>query len=190
MKYISTLVTIISLFMIGCQETSPTPKPRAYPKIEFPERKYRVYEMQGCPVKFEYPSYAQIKPKEQACWFDLVISSLNARIHCSYIQVNNREGFDDLVGDAFVIADKINERSNYMEQALIGNDHDVNGLMFIWTGPAASPVHFFLSDTMHHFFKAALYFDSKVNPDSLAPISAFIREDINHMITSFEWKTK
>jgi hypothetical protein len=45
-----------------------------------------------------------------------------------------------------------------------------------------------MSDTTHHFFKGALYFNSKVQPDSLDPIAKFIRTDIDHMISTFEWK--
>jgi hypothetical protein len=45
-----------------------------------------------------------------------------------------------------------------------------------------------LTDTTQHFFKASLYFEAKVNPDSLAPIFKFVEEDVNKMIQSFDWK--
>lgn len=189
MKYIFLLSTFV-MCMMSCKEQHTVPKPRAYPRVEFPVRAYTLYSAQGCLFSFEYPSYAEIMMKDQACWFDLYMKPFNAKLHCSYIPIDHKEKFDDLVRDAFVIADKINERSNYMEQAIIGNDHGVNGLMFSWTGPAASPVHFFLTDTTTHFFTAALYFNSSVKPDSLAPITEFIREDINHMISSFQWIPK
>jgi gliding motility-associated lipoprotein GldD len=114
--------------------------------------------------------------------------AFKARVHCSYLAVENRAKFDDLVRDAYVIADRINDRANYMEENRILNPQGISGVMLTWTGPAASSLHFFLTDTTKHFFKAALYFDSKVQPDSLAPIQKFIREDIDHMISTFEWK--
>ncbi len=90
--------------------------------------------------------------------------------------------------DAFLIATKINERANYMEEMPVRNAQGVGGLRLTWTGPAASPIHFFLTDTTTHFFKAALYFDSKVQPDSLAPIASFIKSDIDTLISSFRWR--
>ena len=174
--------------MTGCQDAVVTSKPRAYPRIEYPVRKYIAYTDEECPFRFEYPDYVEIKKKDEKCWFDLYMPAFDARIHCSYLPVENRAKYDDLVSDSYVIAARINARANSMEESQIKNSLGVSGLTLTWTGPAASPIHFFLTDTTQHFFTAALYFDSKVNPDSLAPISAFIREDINHMISTFDWK--
>jgi gliding motility-associated lipoprotein GldD len=186
---IRSLLWLLVFFsgLVACQQSPGSPKPRAYPKIEYPDRKYIAYNEAECPYRFEYPDYAQIKKKDEKCWFDLFMPAFNARLHCSYLPVENKDKFDDLVSDAYVIADRINERANYMEEVRIKNAQGVSGLMLQWTGPAASPVHFFLTDTTQHFFKAALYFDSRVKPDSLEPIAKFIRQDIDHMISSFDW---
>ncbi len=172
----------------GCQKEPRTPKPRAYPRIEFPAHEYKDYHVDACPFSFQYPAYAEIKDKDQPCWFDVHMPVFKARLHCSYIPVKNQEEYDGLVNDVFVIARKINERANYMEESLISNPQEIGGLNLHWTGPAASPVHFFLTDTTQHFFKAALYFDAKVQPDSLAPVVEFVQKDIDQMINSFTWK--
>lgn len=178
----------VIVLLVGCAETPPTPKPRAYPRIEYPDKNYQDFSDMDCPFTFQFPAYGQIIPKDKPCWFDIYMPAFEARIHCSYLPVKNRAEHDNFVKDAFVIADKINARANYMEQAPIRNDQGVSGLALTWTGPAASPVHFFLTDTTQHFFTAALYFDSKVQPDSLAPIVAFIKKDIDQMISTFTWK--
>ncbi len=179
---------VLSYALSGCQDSPATPQPRAYPRIEYPVREYKMYDDPGCPFTFQYPSYAEINVKTEKCWFDLAMPTFNARIHCSYLPLKSSDEYNDLIRDAFVIAKKINERANYMEEFRINNPQGVGGLTLNWSGPAASPIHFFLTDTTAHFFKAALYFDSKVQPDSLAPISAFIKEDIDKMISSFAWK--
>ena len=183
------LLGVISLMC--CQNEPPAPKPRAYPRVEYPDRTFTGFNEPECPFVFEYPGYAEIVKKENeqhACWFDLAMPSLKARLHCSYINIKDRAEFDDLVRDSYLIADKINARANYMEDNLIRNKQGIAGLMLKWTGAAASPMHFILTDTTTHFFKGALYFEAEVRPDSLAPISAFIEEDINKMIQSFAWK--
>ena len=118
------------------------------------------------------------------------MDDFKARIHCSYLPIENQDDFDDLVKDAYVIADRINARANYMEDSRMQNNHGVNGVIMEWSGPAASNMHFFLTDTTRHFFKGALYFDTKVQPDSLAPVATFIKDDIKHMISTFQWKNK
>jgi gliding motility-associated lipoprotein GldD len=188
-------IVLVSLFtsflaMMSCQQSKGTPKPRAYPRVTYPEQHYIAYNDENCPFHFEYPDFAEVKNKEEKCWFDLYMPVFKARIHCSYLPVENRTKFDDLVRDAYVIADRINDRANYMEESRILNQQGVSGVMLTWTGPAASSLHFFLTDTTNHFFKGALYFDSKVQPDSLAPIQKFIREDIDHMISTFDWESK
>ncbi|MEP6647154.1 MAG: hypothetical protein ABJC12_08690 [Saprospiraceae bacterium] len=186
MKIIFFLIGF-SLLLVSCQHDAPVPKPRAYPRVEYPDRKYVAYT-EDCPFTFEYPDYITIKKRVESCWFDLFIPAFDARIHCSYIPVTDKAKFDDLVNDAYTIADRINARANYMEETPFSNPQGVHGTILTWTGPAASTMHFFLTDTTQHFFKAALYFDSKVNPDSLQPIAQFIQQDIKHMISTFKWK--
>ncbi len=182
-------IVIAGIFLlIGCGDDRQVPRPRGYPKIEYPVGDSVVYNVPNCPFTFQYPSYAEIQDKKESCWFDIFMPAFNARIHCSYLPLKSTAEYNDLVRDAFVIANKINERANYMEESRITNPQGVGGLLLNWTGPAASPVHFFVSDTTAHFFKAALYFDSRVQPDSLAPIVTFIKEDIDKMISSFAWK--
>jgi len=52
----------------------------------------------------------------------------------------------------------------------------------------ATPYQFFLTDSTHHFFRGALYYDATPNQDSLAPVNAFLLEDIQHILNTFRWK--
>ena len=87
-----------------------------------------------------------------------------------------------------MIAAKINERANYMEEMPIHNRHGAGGLALRWTGPAASPLHFFFTDTTAHFFRASLYFDARTQPDSLAPVVDFLLSDMDSLLASFAWR--
>lgn len=188
MKSWLVFISCSILLWTSCKEDQVTSRPRAYPRIEFPSRGLSEYTAADCPFTFKYPSYGEIQNKEKACWFDIFMPAFKARLHCTYVPVTDEAKYEDLVSDAFLIATKINERANYMEEMPIRNAQGVGGLRLTWTGPAASPIHFFLTDTTTHFFKAALYFDSKVQPDSLAPIASFIRQDMDTLISSFAWK--
>ena len=55
-------------------------------------------------------------------------------------------------------------------------------------GNAATASQFYLTDSVHHFLRGALYFDAAPNEDSLKPVNDFLLEDVRHMINSFKWK--
>jgi len=186
-------IFFFSLFLFGaltsCQDEHTTPRPRAYPRVEYPKHEWQEFSNGDCPFTFQFPAYAEVVMKdEHPCWFDLSMPMFKAKLHCSYLPVKDRNDFDKMIEDTYTIAGKINERSNYMEESRLDNSNGVGGLQLKFTGPAASPLHFFLTDTTHHFFKASLYFEAKVKPDSLAPIVSFVEEDLNSMIQSFRWR--
>ena len=78
-------------------------------------------------------------------------------------------------------------KANYIDELPIRTGHGVEGMTFDLEGPVASPFMFYLSDKEQHYFRGALYFNAKSNPDSLAPVIKFVKEDINHMINTFKW---
>jgi hypothetical protein len=55
------------------------------------------------------------------------------------------------------------------------------------SGPVASPLQFFATDSTNHFLRGSLYFDHSPNPDSLKPSLAHVEQDIIHLIESLAW---
>ena len=195
-RFIIGLVAL-SILIISCggEDTVPVPKPRMYPRVDFPERGYQAYDNSDCNYVFEYPNYAEVKQDQyqfgdqaaNACWFNLEFPNLNASLHCDYTEIG-KESFGSLLQDAFKIVGKHNIKANFREESVIHNEQNVGGLLFNIKGPVATPYQFYLSDTTQHFFRASLYFNSQVNPDSMQVIHDFIKTDIDHMIKTFEWK--
>ena len=194
-KCIISLI-VLSIFMISCggNEAVPVPKPRMYPRVDFPARGYQSYVNTDCNYTFEYPKYANIKQDKyqfgdqsaNACWFNLEFPDLNASLHCDYTAIE-KDDFGSLLQDAFKIVGKHNIKANFREENIIQNEQNVGGLLFSIKGPVATPYQFYLSDTTEHFFRASLYFNSRVNPDSMQILHDFIKTDIDHMIKTFDW---
>lgn len=195
-KSIFFVFIIFCMLICACgNDNISIPKPRAYPKVEFVPKETKTMVFESCPFTFDFPSYGTIvkdKPgrgeEELACWFDVSIKEYNAKIHCSYVPIDKKEDLEHYIKDAFTISGQINKRSDYMSEQLIETKNGVKGLMMLFEGPAASPCHFYLTDEKDHYMKASLYFDTQVNPDSLAPITQYLLQDIDQMITSFQWK--
>lgn len=198
MKYLNCLLFVGFLFMTSCEDPIFTPKPRGFPKIDFPAKAYQSFTEGYCGFTFDYPTYALIQQDTlffdqkpvHPCWFDLLIPSLDAKIHCSYYPISAENSFDDLLTDAFEMANKHNLKANYIDEMRIQKENGVSGLVFNIDGPAASPFQFYLTDSTSHFLRGALYFNTQARPDSLAPVVDFVKKDILNMINTFEWKIK
>lgn len=189
---------LLTLLLTSCgNDISVTPKPRTYPKVEYPAQTYQVYEKENCDFTFAYPSYGKIvnsldannePTADSGCWFDIAFPNFKGRLHCSYYQVDAQKSFEELKKDAFEMADYHNKRANYIDELAINRQGDnIEGFVFAIEGPAATPFQFYLTDRDNHFFRASLYFDTKVRPDSIAPIYEFVREDLMKIIETFEW---
>jgi len=183
-----TLLLTLSAFW-GCNKKY-TPKPRGYFRIDLPEKEYQQYTSDA-PYVFNYPVYCQIKDDESAnsekYWINVEYPSFNAKIHISYKDVNNNIG--QILEDTRKLTYKHTIKADAIgEKLFIKPEKKVYGILYEVEGDAASSVQFFLTDSTNHYLRGALYFNSEPNKDSLAPVLAFIKQDITELMESFEWK--
>jgi len=192
----SLLFLAFVVLLSACDEPLYTPKPRAYPKVIYPEKSYRQFDENYCNFTFQYPEYTTVeqdtlffdeKP-DHACWFDLYTKELSAKIYCSYIPIDKTNPFEKLRNDAFIMANEHIVKANYIDEIPIQNKNGVSGFAFNLEGPVASPFMFYLTDSTDHFLRGSLYIHARARPDSLAPVVSFIKEDIFQMIETFDWK--
>ncbi len=166
------------------------PKPHAYFRLSFPEKKYVKYDS-VCPFTFEMPAYSKMEndhyPGAQPCWLNLNFPTFNGTLHLSYKPVNgNIKGY---LEDTYTLASKHQVKASGIEEQLISRpESKVYGLVYDIEGNAASSIQFFLTDSTKHFIRGALYFNVAPNTDSISPVVNFIRKDIYHLIETFEWK--
>ena len=191
------------LFIItscGDGDNAQTPKPRGYPRIEFPNvdasNRYQKFDANYCQFTFDYPTYAKIErdtlffdeTPPSDCWFNVTIPSLNATLHCSYYDINAKNSFEKLRTDAFSLAGKHVIKADFINDQRVLNPQGVSGFAFDIEGPAACPFQFYMTDSTRRFMRGALYINAPSKPDSLAPIVAFLKEDMGRMLKTFTWK--
>ncbi len=187
---------VISISLIACTETLEVPKPRTYPKITLPEHQYKMSQPPHCPFAFKKNSYCVIDDKERPmleekfddCWFNLYYPELKSDVFFTYVPIHSRKDYDKYVNDSYRIVNQVNKRSDYTDEKAFINKYGTSGVRFEFKGNAASPFQFYASDTSQHFVRAALYLNTKVDADSLAPIIQWLEEDMNKIIESFHWK--
>ena len=188
----STKIFALSCFFVllcGCSENIP--KPRGYFRIDLPEKSYETFSVPGYPYAFEYANIAKVVPKEgnpnDPFWIDITYPQFNARIYGSYKKVENN--FQEIAEDSRTFVYKHTIKADAItEQPYENEERKVYGILYELKGNTASGIQFILTDSTRHFFRGALYFNVSPNKDSIAPVAAFIREDIIRLIETLEWK--
>lgn len=163
------------------------PKPRAYFRIDFPEKEYQQFNS-DCNISFEYPSYSRVLPVEgQPCWFDISSPEYGAKIHLTYNPIDNLQRLEANEYD-FISKQIASGEANNVESTVINDDErQVYGLIYDLVGNTATSLTFFVSDSVSSL-RGSLYFYTAPNYDSLAPAINFFREDVVHLINTLSWE--
>jgi gliding motility-associated lipoprotein GldD len=168
------------------------PRPHGYPRLSMPEKQYRYWDS-GCAYRFSIPAYAQMESDPayttEPCWFNLRFAPFDATLHITYHRFENLIQYDSLFADSRRFAFKHTVKAeDIIQRPLQNEDKSATGFAYDITGNTATSFSFFLTDSSHHFFRGALYFNQKTDADSVAPVLQFIRKDLEHLIHSFRWR--
>lgn len=197
MKKLNFLL-VVTLFFAACRPEVYTPKPRGYFNIPLPEHAYRNFDSSGFPYSFEYPVYSNIlanptffgeKPQDPF-WLNIDFPGIGGKIYLSYKQIDQAHTLANLNEDSYEMSfNAHNKKADYIKDFMFSYDANrVYGIFYNVTGDAASAYQFYATDSVKHFIRGALYFETTPNADSLAPLNEFIKDDIRHMIETLTWK--
>jgi gliding motility-associated lipoprotein GldD len=190
-KYLILFVLSI-LFLWSCSDEKYYPKPRAYFRIKLPPKTYQSFDS-TYPYRFEYPSYGKIffdnRHPNEKYWMNLYFPLFHSTVYFSYKTVDNN--LETYINDAHSLVSKLIPKADAIKQnvyddpskKVYGNVYNIEG------SKAASVLQFYLTDSSRHFVRGALYFNNPPNNDSLQPVIDFLKEDIQHIIESFQWKS-
>ena len=183
--------TILCFIVLAACKNDYYPKPKGYFRIDLPEKEYIKFDS-SFPYSFEYPVYAKVLPENhpqaEKYWINIIYPQFNGTLYLSYKSIDTN--LNKYLEDTRTMVMKHIPKASSIENQQYQNDiSKVYGLTYTISGvAAASPYQFYLTDSTDHFVRGALYFNTVPNNDSLAPVIAFLKEDIQHMIETFEWK--
>src|SRR5215204_2411077 len=185
----------ILFFLLSCN-SDYTIKPRGYFKIDFPQKAYQKFDNTSYPYSFEYPRYGSIikdslffdEKAENPYWINIDFPRFNGKIYISYKEIG-KNNFDSLVNDAFTMSYKQHTyKASSIEPTPFTTPNNLTGIYFNLKGNTATANQFFITDSIRHFLRGALYFDAVPNEDSLRPLNAFLQKDLQHLINTLQWR--
>jgi gliding motility-associated lipoprotein GldD len=194
-KFFFILAAFFTIGFTACNSKF-TPKETGYPAIKLPKKVYLTDAVNGMPYSFDIPAYAVVDKKvsftgvaqQNTGWMNLQFPTLNATLYISYNEVQ-KDKLDGLVRDAYNFANNHSNKASFIEDSAFENPIGLKGVFFHLGGDVASPYQFFITDSSRHFLRAALYFDTTPNADSLAPVIDFLHQDLKQLVQSFHWKS-
>lgn len=190
------LLAIILCLGASCNSTY-TPKPTGYFNIRFPERAYKTFDEAGYPYTFEYPVYAKVvkdstffgEPTENPWWINIDFPDFNGKIYISYKLIGTSR-LDTLIKDAYRLTGKHSTMAYSIEDTAFVTPNHVAGVYFTVGGNVATAHQFFVTDSVRHFLRGALYFDATPNADSLGIVNDFLLTDLKHLVNTLQWRNR
>jgi gliding motility-associated lipoprotein GldD len=190
---IQWFLIVIGIPLFFACEKDFSPKPKGYNRLELPKPSY-VMLPDTFPYNFEYSSHAKILPDSswlaEPYWIDLYYPSIGASITLSYKPVyHSADTLTGLLNDAYKLTAKHQIKASSIEETIIKTSDGHTAVVAELKGEVPSQFQFFVTDSVEHFLRGALYFDIATKNDSLAPSIEFVKVDIIHMLNTLQWNS-
>jgi gliding motility-associated lipoprotein GldD len=186
-------MAMITLMATACQHHY-SPKPIGYNRLELPDTSYRPLP-DTLPYSFEYSTSAQLLDDTSAFneryWIEIYYPTLKANVHLTYKDVHKNEKLlRELMNDAYTLTAKHQIKAHAIDEVIVTTPSGKTAVIAELEGEVPSQFQFTVTDSSLNFMRGALYFNTQVQNDSLAPAIEFMKKEILHMINTLEWKRK
>ncbi len=189
-KYV--IMILVGLFSIVACRTDYMPKPKGFNRILLPVNEYYVLS-DSFPYQFEYSKHAKILNDSswiaEPYWIDIFYPDFEASIQVSYKPVMHSEKLlREYMATAYKLTSKHQVKAYAIDEAVVVTKTNKTVVLAELSGEVPSQYQFFTTDSVNHFLRGALYFNTATQNDSLAPVIDFVRDDIIHLLNTLHWK--
>ena len=188
------LITMgLCVFFSACKPRPlPEPKPMGYFRIDLPNHQYRTLDT-SLPFRYEQSVFANTtieKQKDNTLWMTVSYPDLKASLRFTCFEVKNADSLRKLMVSEDKMVKFHYQKADDVQYSVIKDPetHLWGQTYEIYGKEVATPFQFWLTDSVHRFVRATLYFDETPNNDSLQPVIQYLKEDAMHLINTFEWR--
>jgi gliding motility-associated lipoprotein GldD len=187
-NYIS-LILLFSLLSCGGDYL---PKPKGYNRIDLPKREFQTLEKE-LPYSFEHSVNSTVEQDSfnlaDKTRINLNYKSLGGKVHLTYFALDT-EGKDikTVINDVINLTAKHQIKAYGIEESMMMTPKGYTGVVAELSGEVPTQFQFFVTDSTKNFLRGALYFNTAMKNDSLAPAIEYIKVDMIHLINTLEFK--
>ena len=189
MKRFLSLVFLV--FTCAACDTTWLPKPPGYNRIDLPRHDYLPLG-EGYPYRLDHSAYSKVEVDsfnlDEAAWINLNYTDFGAKVHLTYKKIDKNTDFKILASDAFKLTAKHQIKAYGIEEVILATPNGYSAVVAELSGEVPTQFQFFVTDSTTHFLRGALYFNTALKNDSLAPVIEYIKIDLAHLINSVQFK--
>jgi gliding motility-associated lipoprotein GldD len=168
------------------------PKPLGYNRLELPDPAYRSLP-DTLPYSFEYSKHAKLLEDTSSInekyWIEIYYPLLKSTIHITYKPLRgNQKLLKEFMDDAYTLTAKHQIKAYAINEVITVTPSGKTAIIAELEGEVPSQFQFTITDSARNFLRGALYFNTKVQNDSLAPAIEYMKRDMLHLINTLEWK--
>jgi gliding motility-associated lipoprotein GldD len=183
---------LITVLILGSCNREYLPKPLGYNRLELPEPAYTTLP-DSLPYTFEYSKHARLLPDSsrirERFWIEIYYPALKANVHVTYKALHHDEKLlKELLDDAYTLTAKHQIKASAINEVITTTPTGKTAVIAELEGEVPSQFQFTVTDSVDNFMRGALYFNTRVANDSLAPAIDYMKKDIMHMINTLAWK--
>ena len=179
-------LVLLAVGLYSC-ESNWLPKPPGYNRIELPRHEYQRLE-QGYPYQLDFSTHSRVEADSfnlgEKEWINLNYKEFGAKVHLTYKKIDQSTDFKTLSNDAFNLTAKHQIKAYGIEEAILLTPNGYVAVVAELSGEVPTQFQFFVTDSTSNFLRGAVYFNSALKNDSLAPIIEYIKLDMAHLINS------
>lgn len=184
-------VLVLSAIAFSCSKDY-TPKPKGYNRIPLPDTAYRPLP-DTLPYQFQYSRYATLMKDtswiRERHWVEIYYPTLKANVHITYKKLMNSEQLlKEFLNDAYVLTAKHQIKANAINETIVTRKDRKVAIIAEIEGEVPSQFQFTMTDSTKNFLRGALYFNTKVQNDSLKPAIDFMKKEMMRIVNTLEWK--
>jgi gliding motility-associated lipoprotein GldD len=187
------LIVFLACLLSACEQNY-LPKPIGYNRLDLPEPAYQALP-DTFPFSFEYSQHAKLlddtSEVNERYWIEIYYPSLKSNVHLTYKPIRNSEQLlKEFMDDAYTLTAKHQIKAYAIDETIARTPKGKTVVIAELEGEVPSQFQFTITDSTKNFLRGALYFNTKVQNDSLAPAIEYMKKDIMHLINTFDWRSK
>lgn len=181
-----------TLCLMACQPDY-LPKPLGYNRLVLPEHEYQSLP-DTLPYSFEYSRHATLLADtsriRENFWVEIYYPGIKSNIHITYKVIQSQKLLKEFMDDSYTLTSKHQIKAYAINEVITKTPSGKTAVIAELEGEVPSQFQFTITDSTRNFMRGALYFNTQVANDSLAPAIEYMKRDIMQIINTLEWKVK
>jgi len=184
---------IVTSIFIGACNSDYQPKPLGYNRLILPPHEYLALP-DTFPYTFEYSKHATLLRDtsriRENFWIEIYYPQVKSNIHITYKAITSEKLLKEYMDDAYKLTSKHQIKAYAINEVVTRTPSGKTAVIAELEGEVPSQFQFTITDSSRNFIRGALYFNTKVANDSLAPAIEYMKKDLMQIINTLSWKSE